>query len=50
MKDGEEISEAAIEEAVGFRTVTLNRFSSGVPDRCQILGTAGSNPWPSDCR
>lgn len=37
-------------EAVSFKTVTLNQFSSGVPDRCQILGTADSNPWPSDCR
>lgn len=37
-------------QAIGFWGVTLNRFSSGVPDRCQILGTLGSNPWPSDCR
>lgn len=46
----EKILRASIWEAVSFKTVTLNRFSSGVPDRCQILGTAGSNPWPSDCR
>lgn len=46
----EKISPASIWEAVSFKTVTLNRLSSGVPDRCQILGTAGSNPWPSDCR
>lgn len=33
-----------------FKTVTWTRFSSGVPGRCRILGSAGSNPWPSGCR
>lgn len=47
---GAEILRASVWEAVSFETVTLTRLSSGVPDRCQILGTAGSNPWPSDCR
>lgn len=33
-----------------FKRVTWTRFSSGVPGRCQILGSAGSNPWPLGCR
>lgn len=49
-ESGGEASQASISEATGFRTVTLTRFSSGVPDRCRILGSAGSNPWPSGCR
>lgn len=47
---GETILQACIWEAVGFKRVTSNHFSSGVPDTCEILGNAGSNPLPSDCR